>query len=195
MEKIDNLDKQILEIISQNARIPFKDVAAECGVSRAAIHQRVQRLIDLGVIIGSGYHVNPKSLGYSTCTYVGVNLERGAMYKGVAAELEKIREIVECHFTTGPYSMLIKLYCRDNEHLMELLNNHIQEIPGVVSTETLISLEQSFARQVPVVLPTEEQSISSRKVKALMERMNKESVIVDDPEETSEYILRKRNNI
>ena len=77
MEKIDNLDRQILEIISQNARIPFKDVAAECGVSRAAIHQRVQRLIDLGVIIGSGYHVNPKSLGYRTCTYVGIKLEKG----------------------------------------------------------------------------------------------------------------------
>ena len=102
MEKIDNLDKQILEIISQNARIPFKDVAAECGVSRAAIHQRVQRLIDLGVIIGSGYHVNPKSLGYSTCTYVGIKLEKGSMYKSVVAELEKIPEIVECHFTTGP---------------------------------------------------------------------------------------------
>ena len=90
MEKIDSLDKQILEIISQNARIPFKDVAAECGVSRAAIHQRVQRLIDLGVIIGSGYHVNPKSLGYSTCTYVGIKLEKGSMYKSVVAELEKI---------------------------------------------------------------------------------------------------------
>lgn len=76
MEKIDSLDRQILEIISQNARIPFKDVAAECGVSRAAIHQRVQRLIDLGVIIGSGYHVNPKSLGYRTCTYVGIKLEK-----------------------------------------------------------------------------------------------------------------------
>ena len=80
MEKIDSLDRQILEIISQNARIPFKDVAAECGVSRAAIHQRVQRLIDLGVIIGSGYHVNPKSLGYRTCTYVGIKLEKGSMY-------------------------------------------------------------------------------------------------------------------
>ena len=80
MERIDNLDRRILEIISQNARIPFKDVAAECGVSRAAIHQRVQRLIDLGVIVGSGYHVNPKSLGYSTCTYVGVKLEKGSMY-------------------------------------------------------------------------------------------------------------------
>lgn len=152
MEKIDNLDRQILEIISQNARIPFKDVAAECGVSRAAIHQRVQRLIDLGVIIGSGYHVNPKSLGYRTCTYVGIKLERGSMYKSVVSQLEKIPEIVECHFTTGPYTMLIKLYSRDNEHLMDLLNNRIQEIKGVISTETLISLEQSISRTVPVTI-------------------------------------------
>ena len=143
MEKIDNLDKQILEIISQNARIPFKDVAAECGVSRAAIHQRVQRLIDLGVIIGSGYHVNPKSLGYSTCTYVGIKLEKGSMYKSVVAELEKIPEIVECHFTnTNRYT--------DNEHLMELLNSKIQEIPGVTATETLISLEQSIKKEIPI---------------------------------------------
>ena len=143
MEKIDKLDKQILEIISQNARIPFKDVAAECGVSRAAIHQRVQRLIDLGVIIGSGYHVNPKSLGYSTCTYVGIKLEKGSMYKSVVAELKKIPEIVECHFTTGPYTMLTK-------HLMDLLNSKIQEIPGVTATETLISLEQSIKKEIPI---------------------------------------------
>ena len=149
-KKIDNLDKQILEIISQNARIPFKDVAADCGVSRAAIHQRVQRLIDLGVIIGSGYHVNPKSLGYSTCTYVGIKLEKGSMYKSVVAELEKIPEIVECHFTTGPYTMLAKLYSTDNEHLMELLNSRIQEIPGVTATETLISLEQSIKKEIPI---------------------------------------------
>ena len=150
MEKIDNLDRQILEIISQNARIPFKDVATECGVSRAAIHQRVQRLIDLGVIVGSGYHVNPKSLGYSTCTYVGIKLERGSMYKSVVAEMKKIPEIVECHFTTGPYTMLTKVYARDNEHLMDLLNNKMQEIPGVTSTETLISLEQSIKKEIPI---------------------------------------------
>ena len=141
MERIDNLDRQILEIISQNARIPFKDVAAECGVSRAAIHQRVQRLIDLGVIVGSGYHVNPKSLGYRTCTYVGIKLEKGSMYKSVVAE---------CHFTTGPYTMLTKLYACDNEHLMDLLNNKMQEIPGVVATETLISLEQSIKKEIPI---------------------------------------------
>lgn len=150
MEKIDNLDRKILSILSKNARIPFKDVAAECGVSRAAIHQRVQRLMEAGVITGSGFDVNPKSLGYSTCTYVGLNLERGSMYKDVVKRLDNITEIVECHFTTGPYTMLLKAYARDNEELMELLNNKLQSIPGVVSTETLISLEQSIKREIPV---------------------------------------------
>lgn len=150
MEKIDSLDKNILEIISNNARIPFKDVAARCGVSRAAIHQRVQRLIDMGVIVGSGYHVNPVSLGYNTCTYVGITLQRGSMYKSVVEEFSKIPEIVECHFTTGPYTMLIKLYAKDNANLMDLLNDRIQEIPGVVSTETLISLSQNIKKELPI---------------------------------------------
>lgn len=152
MEKIDNLDKKILSILSKNARIPFKDVAAECGVSRAAIHQRVQHLIAGGVITGSGFDVNPKSVGYSTCTYVGINLERGSMYKDVVQQLLTIPEIVECHFTTGSYTMLLKIYARDNEQLMDLLNNKMQMIPGVVSTETLISLDQSIKREIPVHL-------------------------------------------
>jgi Lrp/AsnC family transcriptional regulator for asnA, asnC and gidA len=150
MEKIDNLDKKILSILSKNARIPFKDVAAECNVSRAAIHQRVQHLIEAGVITGSGFDVNPKSLGYSTCTYVGITLEKGSMYKDVVNELQLIPEVVECHFTTGPYTMLVKLFARDNEQLMELLNNRLQGIHGVMSTETLISLEQSIKREIPV---------------------------------------------
>lgn len=150
MEKIDKLDKKILGILSQNARMPFKDVAAKCGVSRAAIHQRVQHLVENGMITGSGYYINPKSLGYTTCTYVGLNLERGSMYKEVVARLNTIPEIIECHFTTGPYTMLLKLYAKDNEQLMDLLNNQMQSIPGVVSTETLISLEQSIKREIPV---------------------------------------------
>ena len=150
MEKIDNLDKKILSILSKNARIPFKDVAAECNVSRAAIHQRVQHLIEAGVITGSGFDVNPKSLGYSTCTYVGISLEKGSMYKNVVEELQHIPEVVECHFTTGHYTMMVKLYARDNEQLMELLNGKLQGIHGVVSTETLISLEQSIKREIPV---------------------------------------------
>ena len=152
MEKIDDLDKRILDIISQNARIPFKDVADECGVSRAAIHQRVQRLTEIGVISGSGYHINPKKLGFHTCTYVGLSLAKGSMYKEAIEELKKISEIVEAHFTTGPYSVIVKLYARDNEHLMTLLNERIQEIPGVMATETMISLDQSIRKEIPVTI-------------------------------------------
>ena len=151
MDKLDKLDKKILSILSQNARIPFKDVAAECNVSRAAIHQRVQHMREDGVITGSGFDVNPKSIGYTTCTYVGITLERGSMYKSVVERLVHISEIVECHFTTGPYTMLVKLFARDNEQLMDLLNNQLQGIPGVVATETLISLEQSIKREIPVI--------------------------------------------
>ncbi|MBQ8047742.1 MAG: Lrp/AsnC ligand binding domain-containing protein [Prevotella sp.] len=150
MEKIDKIDRQILGILSKNARVPFKDIASECGVSRAAIHQRVQHLMEEGVVTGSRFDVNPKSIGYSTCTYVGLNLERGSMYKTVVEQLREIPEVVESHFTTGPYTMLVKLYARDNEQLMDLLNNKLQTIPGVMSTETLISLEQSIRREVPI---------------------------------------------
>lgn len=151
MDRIDNLDRKILKIVMRNARIPSKDVAVECGVSRAAIHQRIQRMIDLNVITGSGYNVNPKYLGFTTCTYIGVRLERGSLYRDVVPEFEKIPEVTECHFTTGPYTMLIKLFARDNEHLMELLNGKIQNIPGVVGTETLISLDHSIHREIPIL--------------------------------------------
>lgn len=150
MEKIDQLDRKILRIISQNARMPFKDVAEECGVSRAAIHQRVQRLIDMNVITGSGYTVNPKMLGYHMCVYIGITLERGSMYKEVVKELETIPEIVESQYTLGHYTILIKLYAKNDEHLMELLNSRIQEIPGVAATETLTSLDQRIRRSLPI---------------------------------------------
>ena len=150
MEKIDQLDRKILQIITQNARMPFKDVADECGVSRAAIHQRVQRLIDINVITGSGYFVNPKTLGFQMCVYIGITLERGSMYKEVVAELEKIPEIVESQYTLGAYTLLIKLYAKNDEQLMELLNSRIQEIKGVATTETLTSLDQRIKRSIPI---------------------------------------------
>ena len=150
MEIIDELDKKILTIITQNARIPFRDVAEQCGVSRAAIHQRVQRMFDIGVIVGSGYRVNPKMLGYNLCVYIGITLERGHMYKQVCAELEKIPEVVEAQFTLGAYSMIIKLYAHDDKHLMHLLNTQIQAIQGVANTETLTTLDESINRTLPI---------------------------------------------
>lgn len=148
MEKVDNLDRKILNLVMNNARMPSKDIAVVCGVSRAAIHQRLQRLIELKVITGSGYTVNPKALGYNTCTYIGIRLEKGSLYRETLRQLVKFPEVVECHFTTGPYSMLVKVYAYDTSHLMELLNDRIQSLPGVTGTETLISLEQSINRQL-----------------------------------------------
>lgn len=151
MVKIDNLDRKILNVIISNARTPFKEIADSCGVSRAAVHQRVQRLIEAKVITGSGYHIDYKMVGYTTFTYVGVKLEKGSLFREVTEELKKIDEVVECHFTTGAYSMLIKLISRDNAHLMEILSERIQFIPGVLATETMISLEENFTH--PYMLP------------------------------------------
>lgn len=149
-EHIDDLDRKILQVITLNARTPFKDVAEQVGVSRAAVHQRVQKMFDNGVITGSCYIVNPKMLGYNLCVYVGITLEKGSMYKSVSAELQKIPEVVESQFTLGVYSMLIKLYARDDQHLLTLLNNKIQEIPGVANTETLTALDQPINRTLPI---------------------------------------------
>ena len=150
LSNLDNLDQKILKILSQNARVPFKDVAIECGVSRAAVHQRVQRMINLGVITGSGYFVNPMKLGFRSCTYIGILLEKGWMYNEVVEQLAQIPEIVECHYTTGQYSIWVKVFARDNENLMNILNSKLQTIKGISSTETFISLEQRFNRTIPI---------------------------------------------
>ena len=149
MERIDNLDRKILEIIMKNARIPSKDVASECGVSRAAIHQRIQRMIDLDVITGSGYTVNPKILGYATCTYVGLKLAKGSMYRDTVASLEQIPEVVECHFTTGQYDMFIKIYAKNNHHLLDIIREKLQPL-GLSRTETIISFREAIRRQMPI---------------------------------------------
>ena len=150
MEKIDKLDRQILQVITHNARTPFKEVAEECGVSRAAVHQRVQKMFDNGVILGSGYRVNPKMLGYNLCVLIGITLEKGSMYKTVTKELEKIPEVVETQFTLCAYSMMLKVYARDDQDLMRILNGQIQEINGVANTETLTCLDQKIYRNVPI---------------------------------------------
>lgn len=147
---LDDVDLKILDIITRNARIPFKDVAKEVGVSRAAVHQRVNRMIELNVIIGSGYHINPNKVEFKTCSYIGIFLDKGGLYSEVVEKLKLIPEIVECHYTTGQYAIFVKVYARDNEHLKKILSGRIQKIKGIASTETFISLEESFRRTIPV---------------------------------------------
>ncbi|MBR8703850.1 Lrp/AsnC ligand binding domain-containing protein [Porphyromonas levii] len=146
MKKLDKIDIKILNMLIEDARKPYMEIAEACKLSRAAIHQRIQRLIASDIIGGSCTNINFKTLGFSTFTYIGIGLERGSLYDSVVTELEKIPEVVECNYTTGHYNMLIKLYAKNNDHLMHILNGKIQGINGVVSTETLISLKQSINR-------------------------------------------------
>lgn len=146
--QIDNLDRKILDIITKNARVPYLEVARACDVSGAAIHQRVQRLIKLGVIKGSQFNVDPEMVGFKTCAYIGVFLDHPGTYRLVVEEFQNISEIVECHYTTGNYSLFLKVIAMDNDHLRKILTDRIQPVQGVTSTETLISLEELINRQI-----------------------------------------------
>ena len=132
----------------QDARKPILQIAHKIGISGAAIHQRLKKLEDANVISGSKFIINPKVLGYKTMAFIGVYLEKAANNAQAVKELNKIPEVLECHYTTGNWSILIKIICKDNEHLMQLLNKKIQPIDGVSRTETFISLEQQIERQI-----------------------------------------------
>ena len=148
--QIDKLDRKILSLITKNARIAYLEVARKCKVSGAAIHQRIQKLIQMGVITGSKFTIDPRKVGFKTCAYIGIFLDKASLYKDVLNELEKIPEITQCHYTTGDYSVFIKLYTRDNEHLKAILTDRLQSIPGISRTETFISLEEGFSRSIPI---------------------------------------------
>ncbi len=148
--QIDSLDKKILSMITHNARIPFLEVARECKVSGAAIHQRIQRLMNMGVIKGSEFIINPAKIGYHTCAFMGIFLKKASLFDNVVKMLEEIPEVVECHYTTGEYAMFIKIFAKSNEHLKRILHDRLQNIPGISSTETIISLDESFKRQLPI---------------------------------------------
>ena len=147
MEKIDNLDRQILEIIMRNARIPSKDVAAECGVSRAAIHQRIKRLVANGVIRRWDCVVNPEALGYKLSAFVGIHLMEPSKIREAIEILRAIPEVVSCNVTSGRYDLLIRIMARDNEHLYQLLQSNVHA-QFASQTETLICFDEAFTRQV-----------------------------------------------
>ncbi len=148
---IDSLDRKILSILTKDARVPFLEIARSCGISGAAIHQRVQRLIRLGIISGSQFTVNPKKMGFKTCAFVGIFLDNAALFNNVSEKLLQIPEITQCHYITGQYAMFVEVYARDNDHLRVVLADKIQAIKGVSRTETFISLDVLIDRQLPVL--------------------------------------------
>ena len=151
--KLDEMDRIILANLINDARKPYLEIARECKVSGAAIHQRVKKLEEAGIILGSSTLIKPISIGYSICAFMFLNLTENNKYQEVIKALEDIHEIVECHFRTGRSALLIKLYCEDNAHLMEVVLNTIQKIPYVQSSETMVSLDEPINRQIWVHKP------------------------------------------
>ena len=145
---IDKTDQKILSFLVNNARMPYLEIARECGVSGAAIHQRVKKMEASGIITGSRLIVKPSTLGLNVCAFISITLSEANKYPEVVAALKKIPEIVECHFVTGKAALLVKLYCFDNDHLMEVLLDTIQNIPFIQATDTMIALDEAFERQI-----------------------------------------------
>jgi len=147
---IDGIDKKILRALMEDARTPVLEIARQVGISGAAIHQRLRKLEKSKLISGSKFVINPKILGYTTMAFVGIFLDKAVSNPDAVRQLKKIPEVLECHYTTGNWSILIKVLCKDNEHLMHVLNKDIQTITGVSRTETFISLEQQIDRQIKI---------------------------------------------
>jgi Lrp/AsnC family transcriptional regulator for asnA, asnC and gidA len=145
---IDGIDKIILKALMQDARTPILAISKQTGISGAAVHQRIKKLEKAQVVSGSQIIINSKILGYKTVAFIGIFLDKAMRNPEAVKQLRNIDEVIECHYTTGNWSIFVKLLCKDNEHLMELLNKKIQSVEGVSRTETFISLQQQMKRQI-----------------------------------------------
>jgi len=147
--KLDILDYKILKMLSLNARKPYLEIARACNVSGAAIHQRIQKLYSMGIIQGSISLINPAAVGYQTCAYIGFFLNDPSKFDEVVARLKAVPEVVECYFTTGKYDVFVKLYARNNDHLLQIIHDRFLKM-GLGRSETLITFKEVFKRQIPI---------------------------------------------
>ena len=148
--RLDALDKKVLELVIADARIPFLEVARACNVSGAAIHQRIQKLTNIGILKGSQFNIDPEKIGYETCAFIGLYLKDPEKFDDVVEELRKIPEVVECHYTTGGYDMFIKLYAYNNHHLLNVIHDKLQPL-GLSRSETIISFNEAINRPITIV--------------------------------------------
>ena len=146
---LDLLDKKILNLVAENARLPFLEVARACNVSGAAIHQRIAKLTSLGVLKGSRFVIDPEKIGYETCAYVGLYLKNPEQFDAVVDKLKQIPEVTECHYTTGGYDLFIKIYARNNHHLLNIIHDRLQPL-GLSRSETIVSFNAVIDRQLPI---------------------------------------------
>ncbi|MBP6730458.1 MAG: Lrp/AsnC ligand binding domain-containing protein [Chitinophagales bacterium] len=148
--EIDNTDLQILNILMENAFTPYTDIGKKLFISAGTVHVRMNKMEKLGIVKNPQLMLNLSKLGLDVTAFIGVYLIRSDMYDKVVTQLKKIDEVISCNYTTGNYSLFLKIVCRDTQHLREVLHDKLQKIEGISRTETLISLEESFSRQLKI---------------------------------------------
>ena len=151
--EIDNVDMKILEILMKNAKRPYTEVAKLIPVSGGTVHVRMRKLEEYGIVKGTTLQIDHTKLGYDITAFIGIFLEKSEMYDEVIAQLEKIPEITNVHYTTGTYSMFARMHCRDTRHLKDVLHDKIQRVKGIVRTDTMMSLEESINRNIELAVP------------------------------------------
>lgn len=148
--QIDNVDRNILSILMQDARIPYTEIAEKVFVSPGTVHVRMKKMEKMGLVKGAQLIIDPALMGYDITAFLGVYLVSSSLYEKVAKQLQEISEVIDCHYTTGSYSMFVKIVCRDTKHLKNVLHDKIQSIQGIERTETFISLEESISRPLRI---------------------------------------------
>lgn len=150
--EIDNIDLKILSILTEDANMPYTEIAKKCYVSGGTVHVRMKKLEEMGIVTGAQLKIDYAKLGYDIIAFLGIYLEKSSMYSEVAEELKAIPEIVSIHYTTGIYSIFAQIICKDTKHLRTVLHDKIQNVKGIQRTETFISLEESVVRPVKLDL-------------------------------------------
>ncbi len=146
--EVDNTDLKILSILMEDAKKPYTEVARKVAVSQGTVHVRMNKMAEAGIIEKTTLKINYAKLGYDITAFIGIYLEKSALYESVLAKLKGIQEITNIHYTTGNYSMFVKIHCRDTNHLKEVLHEKMQQVDGIERTETMISLEESLDRSI-----------------------------------------------
>ena len=149
-ENIDHLDKEIIQKLAANSRIPFSDLARELKISNSLVHLRVRKLAEAGIITGYSVELDAKKMGFETITYTGIVTKEAHYSYAIAEKLKDIPEVIECHFVSGKYALFIKIVAANNEELRKVLYEQIHQIEGVGSTDSFFSFGEAFQKNLPV---------------------------------------------
>lgn len=148
MNIVDEFDINIIKELEKDGRMAYSAIATNLKISNTMVHQRINRLIEQGIITGIKPVINEKKVGYDWGSFTGITLNKDQDSDRIIEELKKIPEITECYYITGSFTLYIKIIAKDHEHMRKVLYEKIDTIPGIAKTDSIIELGCAFKRNV-----------------------------------------------